>query len=49
MVDPDTMVFLSYRRDVSGPMAHLVRNDLVTRGFDVFMDVGAWAAAPSSR
>ena len=41
MADPDTTVFLSYRRDVSGPMAHLVRNDLVTHGFDVFMDVGS--------
>ena len=41
MADPDTTVFLSYRRDVSGPMAHLVRNDLVRHGFDVFMDVGS--------
>ena len=41
MADPDKTVFLSYRRDVSGPMAHLVRNDLVRHGFDVFMDVGS--------
>ena len=41
MADPDTTVFLSYRRDVSGPMAHLVRNDLVAHGFDVFMDVAS--------
>lgn len=41
MADPETTVFLSYRRDVSGPMAHLVRNDLVRHGFDVFMDVGS--------
>jgi hypothetical protein len=41
MADPDTTVFLSYRRDVSGPMAYLVRNDLVRHGFDVFMDVGS--------
>ena len=41
MADPDTTVFLSYRRNVSGPMAHLVRNDLVRHGFDVFMDVGS--------
>ena len=41
MADPDKTVFLSYRRDVSGPMAHLVRNDLVAHGFDVFMDVGS--------
>ena len=41
MADPDKTVFLSYRRDVSGPLAHLVRNDLVAHGFDVFMDVGS--------
>jgi TIR domain-containing protein len=41
MADPGKTVFLSYRRDVSGPMAYLVRNDLVTHGFDVFMDVGS--------
>lgn len=38
MTDPET-VFLSYRREVSWAMAHLVRNDLVAHGFDVFMDV----------
>ena len=41
MADPDTTVFLSYRRDVSGPTGVPVRNDLVTHGFDVFMDVGS--------
>ena len=39
MADPDKTVFLSYRRDVSWAMAHLVRNDLVAHDFDVFMDV----------
>ena len=41
MPDADKTVFLSYRREVSWAMAHLVRNDLVTHGFDVFMDVGS--------
>jgi TIR domain-containing protein len=41
MADPDKTVFLSYRRDMSGTLAHLVRKDLVTHGFDVFMDVGS--------
>jgi len=39
MAEADKTVFLSYRRDVSWAMAHLVRNDLVAHGFDVFMDV----------
>jgi len=39
MADVDKTVFLSYRRDVSWAMAHLVRNDLVADGFDVFMDI----------
>lgn len=39
MTDPDKTVFLCYRREVSWALAHLVRNDLVTHGFDVFLDV----------
>jgi hypothetical protein len=38
VADPKS-VFLSYRREVSWAMAHLVRNELVAHGFDVFMDV----------
>jgi TIR domain len=39
VANPDNTVFLSYRREVSWAMAHLVCNDLMEHGFDVFMDV----------
>jgi hypothetical protein len=39
MAEADKTVFLSYRRDVSWALAHLVRDDLVGHGFDVFVDV----------
>jgi hypothetical protein len=38
MSDASRSVFLSYRREVSWPLAHAVRADLVQHGFDVFMD-----------
>lgn len=38
MADPDVTVFLSYRREVSWPLAHAVRGELVPHGFDVFVD-----------
>ena len=38
MPDASRSVFLSYRREVSWPLAHAVRGDLVQHGFDVFMD-----------
>ncbi len=38
MVDAEKTVFLSYRREVSWAVAHLVRNDLMQHDFDVFMD-----------
>ena len=48
MADPDTTVFLSYRREVSWPMAHAVRNELVRHGFDVFVERRTSTAASSS-
>jgi hypothetical protein len=38
MADPDVTVFLSYRREVSWPLAQAVRGELVPHGFDVFLD-----------
>ena len=38
MADPDVTVFLSYRREVSWPLALAVRGELVPHGFDVFVD-----------
>ena len=38
MADPDVTVFLSYRREVSWPLAQAVRGELVPHGFDVFVD-----------
>jgi TIR domain len=38
MADASRTVFLSYRREVSWPLALAVRGDLVQHGFDVFMD-----------
>jgi len=36
---PGRSVFISYRRELSWALAHLVFNDLKGHGFDVFMDV----------
>ena len=38
MADPDVTVFLSYRREVSWPLAQAVRGELVPHRFDVFVD-----------
>ena len=41
MPDPARTVFLSYRREVSWPLAQLVFRDLTEHGFDVFMDTAS--------
>ena len=49
MTDSARTVFLSYRREVSWPMAQLVFRELTEHGFDVFMDTASIDAGEFER